>query len=555
MPLDSLLRSNLVGFVLADGGHIVEANDACLALLGYSRKDLEEGHFTSAALQIAKPPQDFMDVFERVGRDGPADCDVVRKDGGWIQVLLGTITVPSDPRTLVFFIDQSQRSLREAEKEALYAHEHLARADAEDAQKRLELLVELSSALASSLDFSETITRVARLVVREFTTWCGVDLLDRDGTIRPLASAHADPEQAPFASELRHRILQSPNRDAFLLRTGEVHAGTTHPGRLSAVLGGEPQVLAPEFFTKLRGVLADPIADPLFDRLTPTSGVSVAMRARGKTLGLITFLRADTQVFSPLDITLAKQIAERGGMAIDNARLYEDAQRAVRARDELIANVSHELRNPLNGITLGARVIQRARLDLSTADTIRDEAGEILNAAARMSRLLKDLLDMARMEGGQIGLSLAVLSSAKLADQALRLVRSEAQAKWIRLVRDVSDGLAEARCDEHRILQVLINLLGNAIKFTPEGGTVTLRLEPRHQDLLFCIGDTGPGLGAEAMEHVFDRFWQAASATGEGTGLGLFIAKGIVEAHGGHIWVESVIGLGSRFCFTLPRTE
>jgi signal transduction histidine kinase len=243
---------------------------------------------------------------------------------------------------------------------------------------------------------------------------------------------------------------------------------------------------------------------------------------------------------------------QRRAIEIDLQQRFLGEQRAVRARDDLIAVVSHDLRNPLSSIQLLAEVLLRAPPagDENRADIMRNSAERIRRSAFHMKALTDDLLDLASIESHRFTLRLQSLESRDLIGEALLAASPLAEAKRISLAVESID-TPKLEADPERILRVLSNLLGNAIKFTPEGGQITVRAERRDGDLSIAVADTGPGIPADHLPHIFDRYWKASAASKPGSGLGLYIASGIIEAHGGKIWAESSAG-GARFTFTLP---
>jgi signal transduction histidine kinase len=219
----------------------------------------------------------------------------------------------------------------------------------------------------------------------------------------------------------------------------------------------------------------------------------------------------------------------------------------------MVAVVSHDLKNPLTTIQLAVSFLLE---DLVPDDAAHQPEREQLNAihrsAERMYRLIHDLLDVAAIEAGQLAVARSPLAVDVLVTDALELLRPLATAKRIALVTDLPPGLPAVAADRERVLQVFSNLGGNAIKFSPENGRVEIRAAGRDGMVEFAVRDTGPGIAPEDLPHIFDRFWQAKKTARAGVGLGLAIAKGIIEAHGGAVQVESEPGRGSRFTFTLP---
>ena len=242
----------------------------------------------------------------------------------------------------------------------------------------------------------------------------------------------------------------------------------------------------------------------------------------------------------------------RRAIEVDIARRFLSEQRAVRARDDLLAVVSHDLRGPLSGVVLQTEVMLHLARggDDEGASLLRSSAERIRRSAGHMKALTDDLLDLASIEAHRFALRLKSVESRELVEEALLAASPLAEAKRLTLAVELID-MPRLEADPERIFRVLSNLLGNAIKFTPEGGTITIRTERRGDDLSIAVADTGPGIAADQLPHVFERYWKAHSTSQPGSGLGLYIARGIVEAHGGKIWAESSAG-GARFTFTLP---
>jgi signal transduction histidine kinase len=236
----------------------------------------------------------------------------------------------------------------------------------------------------------------------------------------------------------------------------------------------------------------------------------------------------------------------------ESARLAQEAQEAIRARDTMLAIVSHDLRNPLDAILMGASFLLDVGPTTVGPELLENQLRVIRRSTQRANRLIEDLLDVTRIEAGRLAIEPHSRDPAVLLAEAHETLRLPAMERSIRLEHDLPECLPAVRADPDRVVQVLCNLGANAIKFTPEGGRVTLRVEPSGSDIRFSVADDGPGIPAEQLEHIFDRFWQADRLDRRGVGLGLAIVKGIVEAHGGRIWVESEVGAGTTFHFTIP---
>jgi PAS domain S-box-containing protein len=235
-------------------------------------------------------------------------------------------------------------------------------------------------------------------------------------------------------------------------------------------------------------------------------------------------------------------------------QVEEDLKRAVTAREEVLGIVAHDLRNPLGAILTATSLLERPTAGPERRDpTARDV---IKRSAKRMNALIQDLLDVASIEAGQFKVDREQLSAAALVREAAELQRPLAVSSGLELGVDVAPDVGSISGDRHRLLQVFENLIGNAVKFTATGGRVTVSATVKGGELVFAVADTGAGIAAESLPHEFDRFWQAATRERRlGAGLGLPITRGIVEAHGGRIWVESTLGQGSTFFFTIPEGD
>jgi signal transduction histidine kinase/DNA-binding response OmpR family regulator len=273
----------------------------------------------------------------------------------------------------------------------------------------------------------------------------------------------------------------------------------------------------------------------------------------GKKLGAIQLWdKKDNQEFDEADKAILTQLAQLAAVALENARLFRAEQDARRARDDLVAIVSHDLRNPVHTINMAASFL----LEIAPANDRRVQARRqlevIQRSANRANRLIKDLLDIAKIQAGGLAVDPVAVEVTSLVTEAVEAATPLAGASQLKVSCDVPEGVPKVASDRERILQVFGNLIGNAIKFTPKGGEIRILTSLDNGEVRFTVVDSGPGIPPEHLKHVFDRYWQAKSTAKLGTGLGLSIAKGIVEAHGGRIWVESPPGSGAQFNFTLP---
>ena len=235
----------------------------------------------------------------------------------------------------------------------------------------------------------------------------------------------------------------------------------------------------------------------------------------------------------------------------EQKRAEEALRLAVHMREEFLAIVSHDLRNPLNSILLASEILQGAQTWDATSSA---KVGLILNAATRMSRMLSDLLDLSSMDAGHLSMERKPESVAALLAATVEAASPSAAQKGIRLEKILEDQGLVAYCDRDRILQVLMNLVGNAIKFSRLDSRVSVEARRTLDEIEFAVRDSGDGIAQSQLDHIFDPYWQAPNTAKLGTGLGLSIARGIVEFHHGRLWAESVVDRGSSFLFTLPAT-
>jgi signal transduction histidine kinase len=230
----------------------------------------------------------------------------------------------------------------------------------------------------------------------------------------------------------------------------------------------------------------------------------------------------------------------------------EGYREALRAREDMMAIVSHDLKNPINSLVLRSHLmIQKVERSADPDNELKHNLQLINRTAFQMNSLISDLTDVAKMQAGQLHVAPQDISGNEVAQPAIETILLLAKEKQIEFVHDVASDLPNVCVDQFRMTQILGNLLGNAVKFTPKGGRVELTVRGRGDQVLFSVRDNGPGIPSAALSHIFEPYWQV-SKTRSGMGLGLFIAKTLVEAHGGRIWVESTVGQGTAFYFTVP---
>jgi signal transduction histidine kinase len=283
------------------------------------------------------------------------------------------------------------------------------------------------------------------------------------------------------------------------------------------------------------------------------SAIAVPLLTHGKVVGVIALLSASSRIYGPSDVRLAEELAQRAALSIENARLFGEAQRAVKTREDVLAIVSHDLKNPLTTIALALHLLRQ--FEQIDTEEVRKVADKVQRAVDRMLLLIADLLDFSKIDSGTFSIEPHAVNLSDAILPAIDGQRGLAEARQQTLEVRLPSAPLEVAVDVRRIGQVISNLLGNAIKFTPEGGKIQVAVREQENKIVVSVSDTGPGIRPEYLPKVFERFWQAEGTRHMGTGLGLSITKGIVNAHGGTIWVESQLGKGSSFYFTLPIAD
>ncbi len=389
---------------------------------------------------------------------------------------------------------------------------------------------EVGSVLTSTLDYEQTVTNIVQLAVRDLADFCIVDLIEISGELRRFRVGCRDPASEWICDVLAR--VQIDRKQPYL--TGAA-LDTMRPALLQEI---SPEMIASfarneEHAAALRAMNA-------------RSAIVAPLVARSGLLGAIGVVSSGTsRRYGARDIALVEELARRAALSVENARLYRAARAAIQSRDDVMGIVAHDLRNPLNTINLHAML-------LATHDVAKEPAGAIRRASQRMNRIIQDLLDVTRMEAGRLPLDRVRTHVESLVADVVTAQRPLALAAGLELRHELGREIPAVWADRDRVFQIFENLVGNAVKFTSRGGTVTIGASARENEVLFWVADSGAGIALEDQPHVFDRFWQARSTRRHGAGLGLPIVKGIVEAHGGRLWLESTPGRGTTFFFTLP---
>jgi signal transduction histidine kinase/HAMP domain-containing protein len=406
--------------------------------------------------------------------------------------------------------------------------------------EEVRALSEVSRAVSSSLDLGQVLREIAEQAAKLCDADAGFinEYLDAVGSFRPSASWNA-------SEEFIRAILAE-----------QITLGRGASGR-SVVLGQPvqiPDILAEDDY---------PLRDAL-SREGYRAILSVPMQPEKQIVGTVVVVRKTPGTFSARQVSLLTTFANQATMAIEHARLYRDVSEkgrmlaeANRHKSQFLANMSHELRTPMNAIIGFSEVLLDAGLQVSDEERAQFLT-DILQSGKHLLNLINEVLDLSKIEAGRMELQIAPAALGEVLEAVQSTLRPLAAKKGIEFQIERADGVSPFPMDASRIKQVLVNLVGNAIKFTPERGRVWVRTETEDGMVRVEVGDTGPGIAPEDHERIFQEFQQAQATRNagktEGTGLGLTLARRFVELHGGRLWVESTVGTGSRFFFTLPMT-
>ena len=399
------------------------------------------------------------------------------------------------------------------------------------AHETQRFLAEAGETLASSLGHDETLRNVARLAVPRLADACVVHAF-YGGRFHGVSVSHIDAERG---AQLERDRTEHP-----------INPGGSHP--VAAVI----RTLKPLTWSSDRDQASAELAEltDIFGAV-PSAGIIMPLNARDLLLGVIGLYR-EKGGYDTNDFFLAEELARRAAIAIDNARLHDLVHRGIQARDDMIGIVSHDLRNPVNAVKMLTGVMLDRQSKEAVPAEMVDYASVIRQAAEQMDGLIRDLLDVTRVEAGRLAVALRRENTEELLSDALRTLAPVTEEKSIKLRLTAPDDLPDVIADRERIGQAISNLVGNAVKFSPAGGEITVRVAVLETELVFSVTDEGQGMTPEQLTHAFDRFWQSSRTDRQGAGLGLAITKGIVEAHGGRVWAESSPGAGSTFYFTVP---
>jgi PAS domain S-box-containing protein len=418
---------------------------------------------------------------------------------------------------------------KKIEKERLrFIENKIEKKEARRTAERFKFLSEASALLGSTLDYEDILKKLTQLSVPRMADWCSIDLIQNDRNVKQIAVAHnefADIQDAQSIREKYPIYINSKIDSKKVIDSGEASIVAHVPDELKK-LGFCSYICAP-------------------------------IRSRGKVLGAVTLVTTDEsqRIYSQADLHLLIDIAERAGAAVANSQLYKEANHLNRVKDEFLATLSHELRTPLN-VILGHAEILNSEKEKPDMKQLKMSVEAIYRNAKTQTGLISDLLDVSSIITGKVSYKPDRVNPIEIIENIVESLSATANAKVIRLTYDVTRAPQHVYADATRLHQIVWNLMSNALKFTPQGGKVSVTVESNHDHWEVIVADNGRGIDREFLPYVFDRFRQEdASVTRSygGLGLGLSIVRHLCELHGGTAHVESQgKGFGATFRVSFP---
>ncbi|PHM07827.1 PAS domain-containing hybrid sensor histidine kinase/response regulator [Nostoc sp. 'Peltigera malacea cyanobiont' DB3992] len=537
------------GYLVTDTlGIILEANHAAIIHLNVSQRFLTgKPLLTFIAQSDHQAFFNYLTQLQQLDRGGEWEVCLQPREKICFDVALTVVTVRDEkgkPVALRWLMrDISQRRRLELQRQQLFDNEQAARIAAQAAEKRSNFLAEASRVLVSSLDYRTTLTSVAQLAVPTFADWCIVDVVENNLPVftNPVIAA-SEPAKEELIRELQQCYPIPVDADY---------------GPPQVLRTGKPELVTNISESSLQRKSSNEEHFSLLRQLQVKSQMVVPLLVRERKLGTILFASAQPgRHYTTVDLEMAEELAQRAAFAIDNARLYRQAQEANRIKEEFLAIVSHELRTPLNSMLGWVQVIRTRKWD----QAITSKALETIERNAKLQRkLIEDILDVSRIVQGLIRLNIRKVDLVPIIQAAIEVVHPTSEIKDIQVEFNLDSSVGQVMGDAERLQQVVWNLLSNAVKFTPNGGRVEVHLEQVNSNVQITVSDTGKGISADFLPYIFERFRQADSTTtrvDNGLGLGLAIVLHLVEMHSGTVSAFSEgEGRGAKFTVSLPLLE
>lgn len=412
--------------------------------------------------------------------------------------------------------------------------------DRKNIEYNLEYLSQSSKILSSSLDYNKTLVSVADLGVPEIADWCTVDMLMGDGKIKQLALAHVDPKKIKWAKELNKksppRDINSPTGISQVLRTGK-------SGYYPFI---SDEILVASARTKKELTL--------LRKLNLRSCMIVPLNVQNKIIGTITYVASDSgRLYTHSDLTMAEEVAGRAALAIENARLFTESQKAIAIRDEFINIASHELKTPVTSLKMYTQIMHK-QFQKTGNEALLAPLSKMNGQLQKLNLLIDDLLNISKIQLGKLEFHLELFDINALIHDIVESIQHNEIKHKITIEGTLKDHVYG---DKDRIGQVITNLITNAVKYSPSAQLVTIILKEDKKHTTISIQDYGIGIDKPHLEKIFERFYRVTDPnekTFPGLGIGLYISSQIIHRHSGTIDVTSTKGKGSTFSFTLPKS-
>ncbi|MBC7458342.1 MAG: PAS domain S-box protein [Bdellovibrionaceae bacterium] len=532
--LDTVIENipNMIFVKDAETLKFVRFNRAGEELIGIAREDLigkgDEEFFPATEAEYFQE-RDRAVIAGRVLVDIPEER-LSTKNG--LRILhtkkLPVFDSSGKPRYLVG-ISEDITEKKKIEKERLqFMAVKIEKKETRRTAERFKFLAEASALLGSTLDYEEILKKLTQLSVPRMADWCSIDLIQSDRTVKQIAVAHSKFSKMKMTQEIKDK----------------------YPTYISSLMGCRQVIESGHAFMVSE-------VSPNLKELGFCSYICAPIRSRGKVLGAVTLVTSDEsqRIYSQADLHLLMDISERAGTAVENSQLYKEAKHLNRVKDEFLATLSHELRTPLN-VILGHAEILNSEKQKPDMKQVKMSVDAIYRNAKTQTGLINDLLDVSSIITGKISYKPDHVNPVEIIKNIVESLQATANAKVIRLVYDVSRAPKHVYADATRLHQIVWNLMSNAIKFTPQGGKVSVTVEMQNDNWEITVEDNGRGIDRDFLPYVFDRFRQEdASVTRSygGLGLGLSIVRHLSELHGGSVYVESEgKGKGATFRVSFP---
>jgi PAS domain S-box-containing protein len=403
-------------------------------------------------------------------------------------------------------------------------------------ETQMRFLDKAGQLLANSPEHEDTLQKTADLFVSELAVGCVMRIMDDDGSFFVKAISHQN-----LLKKTELEILLTSMDAKKIVATDVAEAIRTH----------EVQIRRSKTPVRLELTELDEWEKQEVDYYTKCHTVTIPLLLSGQILGVLSLIQEEnSDLFSVNDIIFLQAIGTRMALSVENTNLFKKAQHAVKVREEILAIVTHDLKSPLSSIQLITQMLANTKAE--DREKIVTLIGLIQDSTDQMERLITDLMDFSKIQEGNLFINKQMENPNDLIKLIANLIDLKTKEKALQFTTDVSLELSSFAYDKYRILQALYNLVGNAIKFTERNGKILISVKKSVGGVTFSVTDNGKGIARENLTNVFDRYWQGQSTSAFSAGLGLAITKGIIEAHGGKIWLESQLGVGSTFHFELP---